>query len=145
MEPQVIALLVFVGVYALLIWDKINRAVVSLLGASALILLGVINQEAAIHGIDFNTIGLLLAMMAIVAICQKTGMFQYLAIRAAKIAKGDPWRILVALSIVTASLSALLDNVTTVLLSVPITFLLVDELKLNPYPFLVAQIFSSNI
>lgn len=145
MEPQVIALLVFVGVYALLIWDKINRAVVSLLGASALILLGVINQEAAIHGIDFNTIGLLLAMMAIVAICQKTGMFQYLAIRAAKIAKGDPWRILVALSIVTALLSALLDNVTTVLLTVPITFLLVDELKLNPYPFLVAQIFSSNI
>ncbi len=145
MEPQVIALIVFVGVYALLIWDKINRAVVSLLGASALILIGVLNQEAAIHGIDFNTIGLLLAMMAIVSICQKTGMFQYLAIKAAKIAKGDPWRILVSLSIVTACLSALLDNVTTVLLTVPITFLLVDELKLNPYPFLVAQIFSSNI
>lgn len=145
MEPQVIALIVFVGVYALLIWDKINRAVVSLLGASALILIGVINQEAAVHGIDFNTIGLLLAMMAIVAISQKTGMFQYLAIRAAKAAKGEPWRILVALSIVTAILSALLDNVTTVLLTVPITFLLVDELKLNPYPFLVAQIFSSNI
>lgn len=147
MEPQVIALLVFVGVYALLIWDKINRAVVSLLGASALIIIGVINQEAAVHGIDFNTIGLLLAMMAIVAISQKTGMFQYLAIKAAKMnmVKGDPWRILVALSIVTAILSALLDNVTTVLLTVPITFLLVDELKLNPYPFLVAQIFSSNI
>lgn len=147
MEPQVIALIVFVGVYALLIWDKINRAVVSLLGASALILIGVINQEAAVHGIDFNTIGLLLAMMAIVAISQKTGMFQYLAIKAAKMnmVKGDPWRILVALSIVTALLSALLDNVTTVLLTVPITFLLVDELKLNPYPFLVAQIFASNI
>lgn len=145
MEPQVIALIVFVGVYALLIWDKINRAVVSLLGASALILIGVLNQEAAVHGIDFNTIGLLLAMMAIVAISQKTGMFQYLAIRAAKIAKGEPWRILVSLSIVTALLSALLDNVTTVLLTVPITFLLVDELKLNPYPFLVAQIFASNI
>lgn len=145
MEPQVIALIVFVGVYALLIWDKINRAVVSLLGASALILIGVLNQEAAVHGIDFNTIGLLLAMMAIVAISQKTGMFQYLAIRAAKVAKGEPWRILVSLSIVTALLSALLDNVTTVLLTVPITFLLVDELKLNPYPFLVAQIFASNI
>lgn len=129
----------------MLIWDKINRAVVSLLGASALIVLGVLNQEAAIEGIDFNTIGLLIAMMAIVTICQKTGMFQYLAIRAAKFVKGDPWRILVALSIVTAVVSALLDNVTTVLLTVPITFLITDELKQNPYPFLVAQVLSSNI
>lgn len=145
MDPKVIALVVFVAVYALLIWDKINRAVVSLLGACALIVLGVLHQEAAVEGIDFNTIGLLIAMMAIVTICQKTGMFQYLAIRSAKMVKGEPWRILVALSVVTAVLSAFLDNVTTVLLTVPITFLITDELKLNPYPFLVAQIFSSNI
>lgn len=141
----VIALVVFVSVYGLLIWDKINRAIVALLGASSLIILGVLNQEAAIHGIDFNTIGLLLAMMAIVTICQKTGMFQYLAIRSAKMVKGDPWWILVALSVVTATVSSLLDNVTTVLLTVPITFLLTDELKLDPYPFLVAQVLSSNI
>lgn len=141
----IIALVVFVAVYALLIWDKINRAVVALIGASALVILGVLNQEAAIHGIDFNTIGLLIAMMAIVNISQKTGMFQFLAIKAAKAVGGDPWRILVALSVVTAILSALLDNVTTVLLTVPITFLITDELKLNPYPYLVAQIFSSNI
>lgn len=141
----VIALVVFVSVYGLLIWDKINRAIVALLGASSLIILGVLNQEAAIHGIDFNTIGLLLAMMAIVTICQKTGMFQYLAIRSAKMVKGDPWWILVALSVVTATVSSLLDNVTTVLLTVPITFLLTDELKLDSYPFLVAQVLSSNI
>lgn len=140
-----IALVIFVAVYALLIWDKINRAIVALLGASALVVLGVLNQEAAIRGIDFNTLGLLLAMMAIVAICQKTGMFQYLAIRAAKLAGGDPWRILVAMSIVTAVVSAFLDNVTTVLLTVPITFLIADVLKVNIYPFLVAQVLSSNI
>ncbi|MBI5588306.1 MAG: ArsB/NhaD family transporter [Deltaproteobacteria bacterium] len=141
----IIAVVVFIAVYGLLIWDKINRAVVSLLGAGALIVLGVLNQEAAVVGVDFNTLGLLIAMMAIVTICQKTGMFQYLAIKSAKAAKGEPWKILVALSIVTAVVSALLDNVTTVLLTVPITFLLTDELKIEPYPFLVAQIFSSNI
>jgi Na+/H+ antiporter NhaD/arsenite permease-like protein len=140
-----VALGVFIAVYALLIWDKINRAVVALLGASALVLLGVLNQEAAVEGIDFNTLGLLIAMMAIVTICQKTGMFQYMAIRAAKMVKGDPWWILVALSVVTGLLSGLLDNVTTVLLTVPITFLITDEFELEPYPFLVAQVFSSNI
>lgn len=140
-----LAIAIFVIVYGLLIWDKLNRAVVALLGASALIVLGVINQEAAIHGIDFNTIGLLIGMMVIVFICQKTGMFQYIAIRAAKFSKGDPWRILVALSIVTALLSALLDNVTTVLLTVPITLLITEELEVNPYPFFVSQILMSNI
>jgi len=146
MEPNmIIALAVFVLVYALLIWDKINRAVISLLGAGALVILGVLNQEVAVEGIDFNTLGLLVAMMSIVAICQKTGMFQYLAIKSAKAAKGDPWKILVALSIVTAVVSALLDNVTTVLLTVPITFLITDELNIKPYPFLLAQILSSNI
>jgi Na+/H+ antiporter NhaD/arsenite permease-like protein len=116
-----------------------------MLGACLLIVLGIITQEKAIHGIDFNTIGLLVGMMAIVTVCQKTGMFQYLAIKSAKFAGGEPWRILVYLSIVTAVLSALLDNVTTVLLIAPITLLISDELNLNPYPFLVSQILASNI
>ncbi|MEE9613900.1 MAG: ArsB/NhaD family transporter [Thermodesulfobacteriota bacterium] len=141
----IIALAVFIGVYALLIWEKVDRAVVSMLGAGLLIFLGVITQESAIHGIDFNTIGLLIGMMAIVSICQKTGMFQYVAIKSAKLAKGDPWLILLYLSIVTAVLSALLDNVTTVLLIAPITLLICDELKTNPYPFLFSQIMASNI
>ena len=140
-----LAIAVFVVVYALLIWDKLNRAVVALLGASALIVLGVLNQEAAVHGIDFNTIGLLIGMMLIVFICQKTGMFQYIAIKAAKASKGDPWKILRSLSCVTAILSALLDNVTTVLLTVPITLLITEELEVNPYPYLVSQIIMSNI
>ena len=140
-----LAIAVFVIVYALLIWDKLNRAVVALLGASSLILLGVISQEAAVHGIDFNTIGLLIGMMIIVFICQKTGMFQYIAIKGAKLSKGDPWKILISLSIVTAILSAFLDNVTTVLLTVPITLLIAEELEVNPYPFLVSQILMSNI
>ncbi|OGP14564.1 MAG: hypothetical protein A2054_09600 [Deltaproteobacteria bacterium GWA2_55_10] len=140
-----LAIAVFVVVYALLIWDKLNRAVVALLGASALIVLGVLNQEAAVHGIDFNTIGLLIGMMLIVFICQKTGMFQYIAIKAAKASKGDPWKILISLSCVTAILSALLDNVTTVLLTVPITLLITEELEVNPYPYLVSQIIMSNI
>ncbi len=135
-----LAILIFLGVYAMLIWDRIDRAVVSLIGSGALIVLGVITQEEAIHGIDFNTIGLLIGMMAIVSICQQTGMFQYLAIKSAKLAKGDPWRILINLAVVTAVLSALLDNVTTVLLIAPITLLITDELKVNPYPFLFSQI-----
>ncbi len=146
METELItAVGIFIIVYGLLIWDKLNRAVVSLLGASALLLTGVINQEEAIGGIDFNTIGLLVGMMSIVAVCQKTGMFQYLAIRSVKMVKGDPWKMLVSLSVVTAVLSALLDNVTTVLLIAPVTLLITDELKIDPYPFLASQILSSNI
>ena len=141
----IIAVLVFLGVYVLLIWDKADRAVIAMLGAGALILVGVQTQKDAINGIDFNTIGLLVGMMAIVSVCQKTGMFQYLAIKSAKLARGEPWRILLYLSVVTAVLSALLDNVTTVLLIAPITLLITDELKVNPYPFLFAQILASNI
>lgn len=142
---QIASVAVFLLVYAILVWDKLNRAVVSLLGATILVILGVLNQEAAVEGIDFNTLGLLVGMMVIVNISQKTGMFQYLAIKSAKMVKGDPWRMLVALSVVTAVLSAFLDNVTTVLLTVPVTMLITDELKINPYPFFIAQIFSSNI
>ena len=140
-----IALTVFLLVYGLLVWDRLNRAVVALLGASVLVILGIVTQEQAVEGIDFNTIGLLVGMMSIVAVCQQTGMFQYLAIRSAKVVKGEPWRMLVSLSVVTAVLSALLDNVTTVLLIAPMTLLITDELKLTPYPFLAAQILSSNI
>ncbi|MBI5892179.1 MAG: ArsB/NhaD family transporter [Deltaproteobacteria bacterium] len=140
-----LASLVFVGVYGALIWDKFNRAVIALLGASVLVLLGVLNQEQAIHGVDFNTIGLLIGMMVIVAVCQRTGMFQYLAIKSAKVAKGDPWRLMVMLAVVTAFVSAFLDNVTTVLLMAPLTILFAEEMKIDFYPFLFVEIFASNI
>lgn len=136
---------IFILTYAVLMAEKFNRAVVTMLGATLLVFLGIVNQEELIEGVDFNTIGLLVGMMTIVLISQKTGMFQYLAIKSAKIAKGEPWWVLVSLGTVTAVLSALLDNVTTVLLTVPVTILIADELKLDPYPFLVFQIFASNI
>lgn len=139
------AIIVFLAVYALLILDKFNRAVVSLLGASLVILLGVLDQEKAVAGIDFNTIGLLIGMMIIVAVCQKTGMFQYVAIRSVKIVNGEPWRIMVMLGCVTAIISAFLDNVTTVLLVAPLTILMTEEMQIDPYPFLFVEILMSNI
>ena len=131
--------------YAFIISERINRAVVALLGAGAMIILGVLNQELAVGGIDFNTIFLLIGMMVIVGIMKNSGVFQYVAILAAKSVKGNPRALLIVLSIITAVFSALLDNVTTVMLIVPITLLLTEQLKLNPYIFLVAQIFASNI
>jgi len=145
LEPTWIALSIMMVVYGAIMMEKSNRAVLSLLGAGLMILCGVLTQEQAVNGIDFNTIGLLTGMMVIVAISQKTGMFQYVAIRAAKAAKGDPWWILVMLAVVTAVFSAFLDNVTTVLLIAPVTLLITDALGVKPYPFLFAQILSSNI
>lgn len=139
------AVIIFLTVYIILIWDKFNRAVVALLGASLVILSGVLNQEKAIEGIDFNTLGLLIGMMIIVTVCQKTGMFQYLAIRSVKLVKGEPWRVLVMLALVTALISALLDNVTTVLLIAPLTILMTEEMQIDPYPFLFVEILASNI
>jgi Na+/H+ antiporter NhaD/arsenite permease-like protein len=110
-----------------------------------MISLGVINQEQAIAGVDFNTLGLLTGMMVIVAITRRCGVFQFVAIWSAKKVRADPWGILLMLSVVTAVFSALLDNVTTVLLIAPVTLLITEELNIDPYPFLFAEIFSSNI
>ncbi|MDQ6951478.1 MAG: ArsB/NhaD family transporter [Mariprofundales bacterium] len=140
-----LAIAILLAVYAVIMMEKFNRAVLSLLGAGIMILCGVLNQEQAIAGVDFNTIGLLTGMMVIVAISQKTGMFQYVAIRAAKLVKGDPWGVLVMLSVVTALFSAFLDNVTTVLLIAPVTLLITDALDVKPYPFLFSEILASNI
>lgn len=110
-----------------------------------MILGGLLTQEAAIHGIDFNTIGLLLGMMVIVGITSKCGVFQYVAIWSAKRVQARPMGVLIMLSVVTAVLSALLDNVTTVLLIVPVTLLITEELKVRPYPYLISEVLFSNI
>lgn len=144
LSPLFVATTIFVLTYAVIIVDRLNRAIVALLGAALVIGLGVLTQEQAIRGIDFNTLGLLTGMMVLVGITQKSGVFQFLAIKAAKLAKGSPWGILVMLSVVTAVLSALLDNVTTVLLVAPVTLLIADELRINPYPLLFAEINASN-
>ncbi len=140
-----LAAILFVITYAAIMSEKINRAIVSLLAAGLMILLGILNQEAAIRGIDFNTIGLLIGMMVIVAITRQSGVFQFMAIWSAKKVNANPWGILVMISLVTAVTSALLDNVTTVLLVVPVTLLITEELKVKPYPYLFAMIFASNI
>ena len=136
---------ILIVAYAFIISERINRAVVSLIGAGLMIFLGVMNQHTAVQGIDFNTIFLLIGMMAIVGITKKSGVFQYVAILTAKQVKGNPRSLLAGLAIITAVFSALLDNVTTVMLIVPVTLLLTDQLKLNPYPFLFSQIFASNV
>ncbi len=140
-----IAIIVFLIVYALILSEKVHRAIAALLGGMALILLGVLSQETAIHHIDWNTLGLLVGMMIVVGITRRTGVFEYLGLKAVRVAKGEPILILIALSTVTAMLSALLDNVTTVLLIVPIVFSITDKLNLNPMPFLISIIFSSNV
>jgi Na+/H+ antiporter NhaD/arsenite permease-like protein len=140
-----VATALFVIVYALIIAEKLNRAILALLGAALLILCGVLTQEAAFRGIDFNTIGLLMGMMLIVGITAKCGVFQYLAIWSAKKVDAKPMGVLFMLSMVTALLSAMLDNVTTVLLVVPVTLLITEELKVKAYPYLIAEVLCSNI
>jgi Na+/H+ antiporter NhaD/arsenite permease-like protein len=145
MPDSWVAVSILLAVYGMIMVERFNRAVLSLLGAGLMVLGGVITQQQAVAGIDFNTIGLLTGMMVIVAVSQKTGMFQYVAIRSAKAVKASPLGILIMLSVVTAVFSAFLDNVTTVLLIAPVTLLITDALGVRPYPYLFAQILSSNI
>jgi Na+/H+ antiporter NhaD/arsenite permease-like protein len=144
-DPFWLSLILFVATYAVIITDRVNRAIVAGLGASLMVTLGVLNQTTAVSGIDFNTLGLLAGMMVIVAITRGSGVFQYVAIWSAKKVNANPWGILVMLSLVTAVFSSLLDNVTTVLLIAPVTLLICYELEIKPYPFLFAEIFASNI
>lgn len=140
-----IALFVFILTYALIMSEKVHRAVAAMLGGMLLVLAGVLSQEESIEHIDWNTLGLLIGMMIIVGITRRTGVFQYLAVKAVQLSKGEPIRILISLATITAILSAFLDNVTTVLLIVPITFTIAESMNLNPMPFLMSQVIASNI
>ncbi|BEP28908.1 ArsB/NhaD family transporter [Helicovermis profundi] len=142
---MMVAVAIFLITYIAIVLDKINSTTVALFGAGVMLVIGVINQKQAIANIDFNTIGLLVGMMIIVNILKRTGVFEFLAIKAAKLAKGDPWKIVVLFSLLTALASALLDNVTTVLLIVPVTLVITDTLEVNPIPFLVPEILIANI
>ena len=145
LNPMWVSTCVLLATYAVIISEKINRAIVALLGAAAMIGVGVLDQAEAIKGVDWNTIGLLTGMMILVSISRRSGMFQYVAIWAAQTAKAHPAGILLLLQLATAVLSALLDNVTTVLLIVPVTLAITRELEVPPYPFLFSEIFASNI
>jgi len=146
LDPFWVSLTLFALTYIAIITERLNRSIIALLGATLMILSGVITQQAALRdGVDFNTLGLLTGMMVIVAITRKCGVFQYVAVWSAKKVKAEPWGIMLMLSLVTAVFSAFLDNVTTVLLIAPVTLLITEELKVDPYPFLFAEIFASNI
>jgi Na+/H+ antiporter NhaD/arsenite permease-like protein len=146
MEQQAIwAIGIFLVIYAIIISEKIHRTIIAMVGAILMIVLGIVNQETALHHIDFNTLGLLIGMMIIVGVTAETGLFKYVALKAAKTAKGKPVRIMVALVIITAVSSAFLDNVTTVLLMVPVTLSITRQLRINPLPFLITQIIASNV
>jgi len=143
---EIFAVALFVVVLAVIATELINRTVAALLGAAVVVAFGVVEQtEAASEFVDWNTIGLLAGMMIIVSVLNKTGLFEYLAIKSAQLGKARPGRILILLSLVTAFLSAFLDNVTTVILMVPVTFLIADALDVSPLPFLLAQVMASNI
>ncbi len=141
----ILAVSLFVITYVLILSEKFNRTTVAMFGAVLMLVFYVENQEFAIQSIDFNTIALLIGMMIIVNIMRRTGVFEYVAIYAAKAVKGEPWRILVLLSILTAVSSAILDNVTTILLIAPVTIVIAKDLKLNPIPFIMSEVLLSNI
>ena len=145
LDPRWYAGSLFVLTYILIMTERLNRAIIALFAACLMIIGGVLTQEAAFQGVDFNTLGLLTGMMIIVSITKECGIFQYLAIWSTKQVKADPWGVLVMLVLVTSILSALLDNVTTVLLIAPVTLLITDALKISAYPYLFAEILASNI
>src|SRR3954453_15583595 len=145
LNPMWVSTVILAVTYAIIMSEKVNRAIIALIGASVMILVGVFDQAEAIRGIDWNTIGLLTGMMILVSISRRSGMFQYVAVKAAQAAKAHPAGILLLLQITTAVLSALLDNVTTVLLIVPVTLAITRELEVPAYPYLFAEIFASNI
>jgi Na+/H+ antiporter NhaD/arsenite permease-like protein len=144
-----VAVAVFVVAYALITTDRIHKTLVALAGAAIIVALPVINSDDVFYsrntGIDWDVIFLLLGMMIIVSVLRQTGVFEYTAIWAAKRARGSPLRILILLVLVTAFASALLDNVTTVLLIAPVTLLVCERLAIGPAPFLMAEAFASNI
>src|ERR687892_2066107 len=141
-----VAVATFLIALALIASERIHRTKVALLGAALVVLfVGEYGQEQAIEAVDFNTIGLLAGMMLLVHVTQQTGVYDYIAIRAGQLSGGRPWGVVISLAGTTALLSAFLDNLTTILLVVPITFLLADALDVDPIPLIVIEVISSNI
>ncbi len=136
---------IFLLTYALIVTERVDRTVSAVLGGMAMILLGVLSQEEAFHAIDWNVIFLLGGMMVIANVLRETGLFQWSAIQAIRLGKGDPFRILVIFSTVIAVSSALLDNVTIVVLAAPVALFVASSLKVGPLPFLITGILASNI
>jgi Na+/H+ antiporter NhaD/arsenite permease-like protein len=136
---------IFLGTYALIATELVHKTVAALAGGVLMVAVHILSQEEAFHAIDFNVIFLLLGMMVIANVMRTTGVFQWLAIRSIRIAGADPWRIMVALCLITAVASAFLDNVTTVVLVGPVTLYLAAALGVSPVPYLIAEILASNV
>lgn len=140
-----LAVLIFIAALAVIFTEKVHRTKVAVIAGVLVVVTGTLTQDKAIEAIDFNTIGLLAGMMIVVRQAEKSGLFNYMAIRAGQLSHGKPFRLIVSLCLITAVLSALLDNLTTILLVVPITFLLADTLDLPPLPLIIAEVMASNI
>lgn len=142
-SPFSVSLIIFVITFGLIISEKVHRTVIAFFGAVVMVLFGIAGHfytpSDALHAIDFNTLGLLMGMMVLVAILETTGAFQYLGIYVAKKTKGNPWLLVVALGTLTTVLSLILDNVTTIILIVPVTIVITKILKINPVPVLMAE------
>jgi len=146
---EVVALAIFIVTFFFILTERIHRTVIGLFGAMTMLLAGMYfdfyHPEDLLHVVDFNTLGLLFGMMLLVGMLEHTGVFQYLGIWTAKKTKGNPWHLMVALSGITAGLSMILDNVTTIILIVPITIIIAEMLKINPVPILMAEALLSNV
>ena len=142
---ELLAGAIFLGIYALIVTEKIHRTLAALLGATLVILLKLVDQREAFAFVDFNVIFLLAGMMIIANVMAKTGVFQWIAVEAVRRAEGQPYRLLLLTSLITAVVSAFLDNVTTVVLLTPITFFVAQRLGTSPLPFLISQVIASNI
>jgi Na+/H+ antiporter NhaD/arsenite permease-like protein len=143
------AITIFVVALVIIISEKIHKTIIAICGASLMLVLKIVDQHEAFHleeyGVDWNVIFLLIGMMVIINLMRPTGLFEYIAIRSAKLGRGEPVRIMIIFALITAILSALLDNVTTVLLIAPVTLLIADALQVDPVPFLIVEAISSNI
>jgi Na+/H+ antiporter NhaD/arsenite permease-like protein len=142
---ELVAIVIFVVALAALALDWAHRTKIALGGAAAMVILGVLDQEQAIDAIDWPTLGLLAGMMVIVALTEPTGIFTYVALKATQISRGNPVALVILLSLMTGVLSAFLDNLTAILLVVPITLLIADILRIPPIPLVLVQVLASNI
>ena len=142
---QIVSIAVFVIAMVAIMTEKLHRSLAAIVGAMLVLALHVLPFDAAMEHIDFNTLGVLLGMMLFVSVVKLSGMFEFLAIKAARLAKGEPWKVMLLFVLLTAVLSAFLDNVTTVLLIGPMTLTVCKLLDVNPIPFFMTEILASNI
>src|SRR5919106_2605856 len=141
----VVAAVIFATALAVIAFEWVHRTKVALVGAGLMVVLGVLDLDGAIEAVDWGTLGLLVGMMVLVGLTERTGVFTYLALRVAQLSRGRPFRLVFLLAAVTGVMSAFLDNLTAILLVVPITLLLADLLRVSPIPLILVEVIASNV